>query len=130
MRTHAMATNDSVTAGAPHGRGLRLLIGAGAAVLLAGCASFSPDGGFSAVEQTTRDRIGKDVRWVRSESDQAAVDQRVSELLGKPLSIEDAVQLALLNNRGLQASFHDFAGPWEPPASSPRPVSRRPPARS
>lgn len=93
---------------APHRRGLRLLIGAGAAVLLAGCASFSPDGGFSAVEQTTRDRIGKEVRWVRSESDQAAIDRRVSELLGKSLSVDDAVQLALLNNRGLQASFYDL----------------------
>jgi outer membrane protein TolC len=98
----------SASSSAPHRRGLRLLIGAGAAVLLAGCASFSTDGGFSAVEQTTRDRIGKDVRWVRSESDQAAVDQRVSELLGKPLSVDDAVQLALLNNRGLQASFHEL----------------------
>lgn len=103
-----MATSYSEIAGAPHRRGLRLLIGASAAVLLAGCASFSPDGGFSAVEQTTRDRIGKDVRWMRSESDQAAIDQRVSELLGKPLSVDDAVQLALLNNRGLQASFHEL----------------------
>jgi outer membrane protein TolC len=93
---------------APHRRGLRLLIGAGSAVLLAGCASFSADGGFSAVEQATRERIGKDVRWVRSESDQAAIDRRVSELLGQPLSMDDAVQLALLNNRGLQASFHEL----------------------
>ena len=93
---------------ATHRRGLRLLIGAGSAVLLAGCASFSADGGFSAVEQTARERIGKDVRWVRSESDQAAIDRRVGELLGQPLSVDDAVQLALLNNRGLQASFHEL----------------------
>jgi outer membrane protein TolC len=103
-----MAVSYSEIARAPHRRGLRLLLGAGAAVLLAGCASFSPDGGFSAVEQTTRDRIGKDVRWVRSESDQATIDRRVGELLGKPLSVDDAVQLALLNNRGLQASFHEL----------------------
>ena len=93
---------------ATHRRGLRLLIGAGSAVLLAGCASFSADGGFSAVEKTAKDRIGKDVRWVRSESDQATIDRRVGELLGKPLSVDDAVQLALLNNRGLQASFHEL----------------------
>jgi outer membrane protein TolC len=98
----------SASSSAPQRRGLRLLMGGGAALLLAGCASFSTDGGFSAVEQTARDRIGKDVRWVRSESDQAAIDRRVSELLGKPLSVDDAVQLALLNNRGLQASFNEL----------------------
>jgi outer membrane protein TolC len=104
MRAHTRALRKA----APHRRGLRLLIGAGSAVLLAGCASFSADGGFSAVEQTARERIGKDVRWVRSESDQAAIDRRVGELLGQPLSVDDAVQLALLNNRGLQASFHEL----------------------
>jgi outer membrane protein TolC len=104
MRAHTRAIPQA----AVHQRGLRLLIGAGSAVLLAGCASFSADGGFSAVEQTTRERIGKDVRWVRSESDQAAIDRRVGELLGQPLSVDDAVQLALLNNRGLQASFHEL----------------------
>jgi len=104
MRAHTRALSKA----APHRRGLGLLIGAGSAVLLAGCASFSADGGFSAVEQATRERIGKDVRWVRSESDQAAIDRRVSELLAKPLSMDDAVQLALLNNRGLQASFHEL----------------------
>ena len=88
--------------------GVRLLVGATAVVLLAGCASFSPDGGFSVVEQAAKDRLGKDVRWARSESDQAMIDQRVGELLGKPLSIDDAVQLALLNNKGLQASFQDL----------------------
>ena len=30
-----------------------------AALLLAGCASFSPDGGFGAVEQLSRERIGQ-----------------------------------------------------------------------
>jgi outer membrane protein TolC len=98
----------SASSSAPQRRGLRVLLGGGAALLLAGCASFSTDGGFAAVEQTARDRIGKDVRWVRSESDQAAIDGRVSELLGKPLSVDDAVQLALLNNRGLQASFNEL----------------------
>jgi outer membrane protein TolC len=104
MRAHTRAIPQA----AVHQRGLRLLIGAGSAVLLAGCASFSADGGFSAVEQATRERIGKDVRWVRSEGDQAAIDRRVGELLGQPLSVDDAVQLALLNNRGLQASFHEL----------------------
>jgi outer membrane protein TolC len=80
---------------------------AGAAVL-GGCASFSPDGGFAAVEQTAKDRLGKDVRWARSDADLETIDKRVAALLSKPLAVDDAVQLALLNNRGLQADFQEL----------------------
>ena len=79
-----------------------------ATLLLAGCASFSPDGGFSAVERTAKNQLGKDLRWARSEADQDTIDKRVAELLAQPLTLDDAVQLALLNNRGLQASFQEL----------------------
>ena len=79
-----------------------------AAALLAGCASLSPDGGFGVVEQTAKQRLGKDLRWSRSEADQTAINQRVAALLAQPLSTDDAVQLALLNNRGLQAVLQDL----------------------
>ncbi len=79
-----------------------------AAVVLSGCASFSPDGGFSAVEQTAKDRLGKDLLWARSDAEQTRIDKRVAELLAKPLTVDDAVQVALLNNRGLQASFAEL----------------------
>ena len=79
-----------------------------APLLLAGCAGFSPDGGFGAVEQTARERLGKEVKWARSEADREAVANRVGELLAAPLSADDAVQIALLNNRGLQAAFFDL----------------------
>lgn len=86
----------------------RLLIAALSTLTLAGCASFSQDGGFDAIEQTTRERLGKEVRWVKSAADQNTVDQRVAELLSGPLTVDDAVQIALLNNRGLQASFSEL----------------------
>ncbi len=79
-----------------------------AAAVLSGCASFSPDGGFAAVEQTARDRLGKDLRWSRSDADQDRIDKRVGELLSRPLTVDDAVQVALLNNRGLQATFQEL----------------------
>ena len=79
-----------------------------AAVLLGGCASFSPDGGFASVEQAAKAQLGKEVRWVRSPADLQGIDQRVAALLAKPLSADDAVQLALLNNRGLQATFQEL----------------------
>ena len=79
-----------------------------ATLAVAGCASFSPDGGFSAVEQTTRQHLDQEIRWFRSDSDRAAAAQRVEELLAQPLAMDDAVQVALLSNRGLQAAFHEL----------------------
>ena len=88
--------------------GLRLAITLAAAAALSGCASFSADGGFGAVEQTARERLGKDLRWARSDADQNTIDQRVAALLAQPLSADDAVQLALLNNKGLQAQYQEL----------------------
>jgi hypothetical protein len=87
---------------------LRLVVLLTAVATFAGCASFSPDGGFSTVEQAAKDRLGKEVRWARTPADQDGIDQRVGELLAKPLSPDDAVQISLLNNRGLQASFQEL----------------------
>jgi outer membrane protein TolC len=89
-------------------RGLRAPVAAAALVLLAGCASFSPDGGFGAVEQAARQHLAKDLHWARSDADRAAIDRRVAELQQQPLDIDGAVQLALLNNRGLQAAFFEL----------------------
>jgi outer membrane protein TolC len=73
-----------------------------------GCVSFSPDGGFSTVESIVKSTIDKDVGWARSDAERVSIDARVAELLGKTLSVDDAVQLALLNNRGLQAAFFEL----------------------
>ena len=99
---------------------------------LGGCATFSKDGGFGSVAQETRTHLGKEVRWARTEQEQAKSDGQVAELLRQPLSAEDAVQIALLNNRSLQASFdraRRFRGRSRavgPPAQPPiHPASRR-----
>ncbi|KVW96257.1 RND transporter [Thiobacillus denitrificans] len=76
------------------------------AALLGGCASFSPDGGFDAVQSATRSHIEKDVVWARDDARRSQTQARVGALLEKPLSADDAVQIALLNNPGLQAAFN------------------------
>jgi outer membrane protein TolC len=86
----------------------RLAIAPLALFALSGCATLSADGGFGAVEQTAKDRLGKEVKWARSDADRDAIDKRVAQLLAQPLSVEDAVQIALLNNKGLQASFSEL----------------------
>ena len=87
---------------------IRLTATAAAVVLLAGCASFSTDGGFGTVAGLTKERTGQTALWQRSASDTETARVRVEELLKQPLTAEGAVELALLNNRGLQASFAEL----------------------
>ncbi|MDP1924091.1 MAG: TolC family protein [Thiobacillus sp.] len=74
--------------------------------LLGGCASFSPDGGFDAVQSATQSHLQKDVVWSRDDASRSQTQARVDALLDKPLGADDAVQIALLNNPGLQAAFN------------------------
>src|ERR1700738_4403914 len=63
---------------------------------------------FLGVQQSVRERTGKAVGW---EEDQAAHEQArqdVRAFLRKPLTIDTAVQIALLNNRSLQATFEEI----------------------
>jgi outer membrane protein TolC len=73
-----------------------------------GCAGLSPDAGMLAVEAATGAELGKDTAKIRDERDAAIVAARVKSLLAKPLSASSAVQIALLNNRGLQAAYNDL----------------------
>jgi outer membrane protein TolC len=75
------------------------------ALALAGCATFSGDGGFGPVAAMTKERTGIAPQWQRSAADVEAAQVRVRELLAVPLTADAAVELALLNNAGLQASF-------------------------
>ena len=77
-------------------------------VALGGCASFSKDGGFNSVESVAKERLNKDVKWVKSDADADDVQATVKKLLANPLTVDDAVQIALLNNRGLQATYAEL----------------------
>ena len=79
-----------------------------AALFLAGCASFSADGGYGKVAELTRERTGQAATWQRSSDESDTAKARVNELLMQPLTAEAAVEVALLNNRGLQASFGEL----------------------
>ena len=79
------------------------------AVLLSGCASFSPDGGMSVVANVASETINKDVIAIRTTEDAQLVRRLVGGLLHRTLNVDSAVQLALLNNRGLQAAYNELA---------------------
>lgn len=73
-----------------------------------GCTTFSRDGGFDTVSRTASERLGKDAVAPRTEEDRQIAETRTRTLLTKPLSMDDAVQIALLNNRGLQSSYAEL----------------------
>jgi outer membrane protein TolC len=75
------------------------------AIFLAGCASLSSDGGLNDVSSLTQNRIGQAAQF---EKDSSNNDAQIQALLGKPLTAESAVQIALLNNSALKASFAEL----------------------
>ncbi|HQN64567.1 MAG TPA: TolC family protein [Methylophilus sp.] len=76
--------------------------------LLAGCATFSQDAGFGEVQNTTQQYIRQKPVWANTVAQKAQNDSQVNKLLAEPLSADDAVQIALLNNAALQADFYDL----------------------
>ena len=79
------------------------------AMVLSGCASFSPDGGMTVVANLAGETIHKEVVSIRTEDDALRADAAVQGLLRRGLTVDTAVQIALLNNRGLQASYNELA---------------------
>ena len=77
---------------------------------LSGCASFSPDSGMTVVvrrrEPDHQERRRLRAHGRRRRGRRAAGAQR---LLSRPLTVDAAVQVALLNNKGLQAAYNELA---------------------
>jgi outer membrane protein TolC len=76
------------------------------AVLLSACRSFTPDGGMSTVAAVAGGGLNKSVVRIGSPGDAALAQNEVARLLQAPLSAEAAVQIALINNAGLQAAYN------------------------
>jgi outer membrane protein, heavy metal efflux system len=77
-------------------------------VLLSGCATFDQRAGFSDVSTTVEERSGKRVVWNLGTDLDAEAAEEVRKLLGSPLTADGAVQVALLNNRELQAMYAEL----------------------
>lgn len=62
----------------------------------------------SPVTDSIRLEIGRDAVKLSSAEETRRARERVQALLSEPLSEDTAVQIALLNNRGLQAAYNDL----------------------
>lgn len=76
---------------------------------LGGCATFSTDGGLESVQTAGKERgLAQNVTWLKSDKDAETARASVKKLLAAPLTADNAVQIALLNNRGLQATYAEL----------------------
>lgn len=79
-----------------------------ASLLLGGCATFSKDGGMDEVHKQTQAHLKPAYEWAKTEASANALQEKTQALLAQPLDVEGAVQVALYNNKGLQAAFYEL----------------------
>lgn len=76
--------------------------------VLTGCVSVPKEAGFPDVQNIIEQRIGRRLHWNQGTSEDAAVVDAVRSMLQQELTIDEAVQIALLNNRSLQATYEEL----------------------
>jgi len=86
----------------------------GLPIALAACATAVPaiytesKAGFAVVSTQTSAAIGKRTAFAQTQAENDALSREVKVMVhGKTISVETAVQVALLNNKGLQAAYAD-----------------------
>ncbi len=80
----------------------------GCVLVLGGCATVNQKGGFPEVRAAVEERKRLQIAWNGgTELDQEAVE-KVQSLLKENLTVDEAVQVALLNNRQLQATYSEL----------------------
>ena len=73
-----------------------------------GCTTMKPGLGFDEVRRDVADRAGAQVHWNNGSEQDARAAAAVSDLLARNLTAEQAVQIALLNNRELRVTYEEL----------------------
>lgn len=96
-------------------RSIRLLLAVSLTVIAAGCATVATNGvsdsmaGFATVQVRTTAVTGKQAVWIQSAEQARATSERAKSLVHKKtIGPDTAVQVALLNNKGLQAAYAEI----------------------
>jgi outer membrane protein TolC len=90
------------------GRSLNLSSAVVMTLGLGGCMSLAADRGMGPVREIAFAELKADAVKVSTEAERAAAAERVATLLKRQLTPGTAVQIALLNNRGLQAAYDEL----------------------
>jgi cobalt-zinc-cadmium efflux system outer membrane protein len=75
---------------------------------LSGCASVQRDARFPEVRDAVGRRVEKNVSWNQDSEQDHRAQEAVHRLLQQELTADAAVQIALLNNRNLQATYESL----------------------
>ncbi|HEX2251770.1 MAG TPA: TolC family protein, partial [Thermoanaerobaculia bacterium] len=75
---------------------------------LAGCATVPVEETFSEAARTAEERTGQRLAWREVSAGAAEIDEEVRTLLAQPLTGETAAQVALLNDRRLEARYAEL----------------------
>lgn len=78
------------------------------AAVFSACATPDPDAAIGELGQLVDGRLPEAVTWRTGGPEDAAVDARISAITAQVLTAESATQVALLNNRGLQARYAEL----------------------
>jgi cobalt-zinc-cadmium efflux system outer membrane protein len=73
-----------------------------------GCASTSPAPAFHDVAAAVEQRSGHRVAWDAGTGEDAQVQRAVEGMLSHPLTVDEAVQIALLRNESLLATYEEL----------------------
>ncbi|MFP4053039.1 MAG: TolC family protein [Phycisphaerae bacterium] len=73
--------------------------------MLAGCDSLDARPVFGQVKRDIAERTGQLVQWNTGSDEDAAAQARVAQLLQDRLTLDEAIQVAMLNNPHLQATY-------------------------
>jgi outer membrane protein TolC len=77
-------------------------------LLFLGCSTISQREVFDEVKQITANRSVGNLQWIKTQEEANSVNESVNTLLLQPLSQENAVRIALINNRNLQQTYEEI----------------------
>jgi cobalt-zinc-cadmium efflux system outer membrane protein len=72
-----------------------------------GCVSVRTDAEWQRVQNFSHANVGVQAQWIQTEKDDSRVQAHIQHLLADGMSSDDAVRIALMNNRKLQAVFEE-----------------------
>ncbi len=77
-------------------------------LIVQGCATVETEKEWDRITNIGQERVGHPVIWEQSEREKRAIQEEMERLLSDGLSRDDAVRIAIINNRALQSSFENI----------------------
>lgn len=87
---------------------LRIVIAIVGAAVFSGCTTIDLKSGFSEVSSSVQERLGTPLFWNNGTELDRKAEDKLKAMLGQKLTAEQAIQIALLNNRELQGVYAEL----------------------